>query len=493
MKRKLRNSRSFSAALLGCALCALSAPALAQPLDQDSPPYPPLADGDGHVTNRYATARWVENWTELADPERCDDPLDRLKHIALSDDVYLSMSGEIRLRSNFTSNPGLKKGEHQRQDIVRVVAGADLHVGEHLRFFGELGHASSTGHNIGSPAANQENDLVVQQAFAEASAAIGGVDLGIRYGRQEFFDGPKLLVSQLDNNAIPYTLNGVRAWARLSHARIDAFDLEPTSYGTRALGDDDINHDMRFSGVTLGLALPKSTLGSSELFVDPFLWRVRQRSITWLDTAAREERFYAGAHIWGNAGPVKLDWAIDHQWGRFGNRGIRAWQVLLNQTVATGLGKLVPTAGFAFNYASGGGARVNDPGDPGPLRNALTPHGTNTPISHHLFLTPTNLVTVAPKVEIRPARNVRVLAEYEFVWRDSVHDAIYRSNGRALAGTADVTARKTGELPRVQVQWSITPRISIVGRYEHVFAGGALKQAGYGDSDFLASWISLRF
>ncbi len=494
MKTYLKRALPLPAVLAGCALTSLPSPALAaQAQDQVSPPYPPLADGDGHVTNRYATARWAENWTDLSDPARRSSPIDGLKHIALSDDVYVSFSGEVRARMNFTSNPGLKEGEHQRQDILRVVGGADVHVGSHLRFFGEVAHASTTGHNVGTPAANAANDLVLQQAFAEATAQIGPADMGLRYGRQEFFDGSNLLVAQRDNNAIPYTLNGVRAWARLSKARIDAFDLKPTKYGSEALGDDHIDHDVRFSGVTAGFTVPKSALGSSELFVDPFLWRLRQRSVTWLDSTAREERNYAGAHVWGKVGEAKLDWVVDYQWGAYGNRDIRAWQAMFNQTVATGLGEFLPQAGFAFNYASGGGGKTADISAPGPLRNAISPYGANTPFAHHLFLSATNIVALAPKIEIRPAGNVRVQAEYEFVWRDNVHDAIYRSSARALSGTANNQARKTGELPRVQLQWAITPRISLTSRYEHVFAGPGLTKAGYGDSDFLATWVSLRF
>jgi hypothetical protein len=39
----------------------------------------------------------------------------------------------------------------------------------------------------------------------------------------------------------------------------------------------------------------------------------------------------------------------------------------------------------------------------------------------------------------------------------------------------------------------VTPRVSFTGRYEHLAAGPALKDAGYKSSDFLAGWISLRF
>ncbi|MGJ3629756.1 alginate export family protein [Sphingomonas sp. MMS24-JH45] len=111
----------------------------------------------------------------------------------------------------------------------------------------------------------------MQQAFAEVSGAVGQVDLGARWGRQEFTDGPNLLVSQRDNNTIRYTLNGWRAWARLPTMRADVFDLKPTQYGDLGTDDDVIDPARRFSGVTLGFVVPKDWFGGSKLYVDPLL------------------------------------------------------------------------------------------------------------------------------------------------------------------------------------------------------------------------------
>lgn len=489
MTNVFTRKRAMAAALVGFALQILPSTVSAKATTH----YPPAADGDGTVSGKFATTRWAEDWTSLADPEKRDDPIDHLKHIAITDDVYIALSGELRLRTNYTSNPGLVKGEHQREDQLRIVGGADLHIGKHLRFYGEMAHASAFGHNIGTPASNHDNDLLLQQAFVEADGEIAGADVGLRYGRQEFVDGSSLLVSQLDNNPIPYTLNGIRGWARWSKVRVDAFDFEPTVYGRKGLGDDDASDTTRFSGVTAGLVVPSELVGGSKLYVDPFFWRLRRNGANWLDFTAREERYYLGSHIWGDLGPAKIDWTVNRQWGSYGDRDISAWQAFLDQSVPTGLGDFLPQAGLVFFYASGGGGKSNGVNDSGPMRNAIAPYGANTPFAHHLFLSATNLVAFAPKIEMRPAKNVRIQAEYEFAWRDSVHDAIYRPNGKAMARTAGSSSAKIGELPRLQLTWNIAPRVNIVARYEHVFAGEGLKQAGYGDSDFLTSWISLRF
>lgn len=452
--------------------------------------YPAAATGDGATTGGYNLSRWAEDWRVMRDPAKRDDALDRLKFLPLDedDDVYLTLSGETRLRMNITTNPNLRETPHQRQDIRRLVGGADLHVGPHLRLYGEVAHGGLTGINLGAPPATLRNNLVLQQYFAEASAKLGGVTVGARYGRQEFTDGPNLLVSQRDNNTIRYTLNGLRAWARTPYARIDVFDLKPTRYGDLGPDDDVDDPDRRFSGVTLGFVIPSRVLGGSKLYFDPFFWRRRNSVGTWGGRVGPATRYYGGARLWGEAGRWTIDWSVNHQWGTFLDQEIDAWQAFFAQTYRLGAAATAPRLGFHADYASGGGGY----GD-GKLRDAYAPFGNNIYYSYQLYLTPSSLIAAAPNLTVSPAKSIRVTAEYQFTWRDSVTDAVYRANGQPFAGTQLVSARKVADVARLQLVWTITPRLSFTDRYEHLAAGPALTRAGYTSSDFLAGWLSFRF
>lgn len=479
------------AATLPLALFTLPAAAHAEDAkDAESKPYPPAFNGESPASGGYSLSRWVEDWSADKDPAKRDDPLDRLKFIPIDDDgdVYVTLSGELRLRVNETTNPGLREADAQRQDILRVVAGADVHVGEHLRFYGELAHGRIGGRNLGTPAATLRNDLVIQQSFVEATGEIGGVEVGARYGRQEFTDGPNLLTSQRDNNTIRYTLNGWRVWARGETVRVGAFDFRPTAYGDLGTDDDVNDPARRFSGATVGVALPRTFLGGSSLALDGFVWRRHNDVGAWGGRIGPATRYYLGAHLRGDAGPLNIDWSANHQWGHYMEQDIDAWQVFLAQTWRVGKAKTAPRVGFHFDYASGGGGY----GD-GKLRNAYAPFGNNIYFSYQLFLTPSNLVALTPNVSFAPFRNARLTAEYELAWRDSVTDAVYRANGQPFAGTQNVRARKIANVTRLQLAWTITPRVSFTGRYEHLAAGPALTRAGYRSSDFLAGWLSLRF
>ncbi|WP_298813838.1 alginate export family protein [uncultured Sphingomonas sp.] len=458
---------------------------LAAPLSES---YPIEAVGDGVTAGGYNQSRWVEDWTRLRDPAKRRDVFDRLKYIPLGrDDFYLTLSGEARARVNLTTNPDLREREAQRQDIDRLVAGADLHLGEHVRLFGEIAHGGISGPNIGAPSGFLRNRLVVQQSFADLTATVGAADLGVRVGRQTFADGPNLLVVPRDNNTIFLTFNGVRAWGRVAKARVDVFDFTPTRLGNGGTGDDRNEDGRRFSGVSSGFVLPTTLFGGSKLYVDPFLWRLRNRAAVWGGAPAREVRTFYGLHVWGDAGPVNLDWTINHQGGSYDNRDISAWLLLLAQSYRLGKDRQAPRIGFHVDYASGSGAYGR-----GTLRNALAPFGNNVYYSYQLYATPTNLIAAAPNVSFQPVAKVRVALEYQLSWRDSVNDAVYRANGQAFAGTQNVSGRQIADTARAQLVWSISPRLSFTGRYEHLWAKAALTDAGYRSSDFLAGWLSLR-
>jgi hypothetical protein len=162
--------------------------------------------------------------------------------------------------------------------------------------------------------------------------------------------------------------------------------------------------------------------------------------------------------------------------------------LLFAQSYRIGKSHVAPRIGFHVDYATGGGASGS-----GKLRNALAPLGNNIYYSYQLYATPTNLIAAAPNVSFQPVSKIRVSLEYQFSWRQTVQDAVYRANGSAFAGTQNVPGRKIAETARVQAVWSASPYVTLTGRYEHLHAGPALTNAGFKSSDFLAGWISFRF
>lgn len=482
---------------LGAALFA-AVPAVAQNGAEKGTPatpiatgYPTAGNGEGAAQGKYNVSRWAEDWSAMRDPAKRDDPLDRLKYLPLTQDgdVYLTLSGELRYRVQETTNPDLRDREAQRQDRVRVFAGADLHLGDHVRFYGELAHAGLDGINLGTPATNLSNRLALQQGFGEVMGEIGGATVGVRGGRQEFSDGPILLLAVRDDPTLHFVLDGVRGYVRGKRVRADVFDFRYVAYGLEGLSDDRTDGGRRFSGVTFGYAVPQAAFGGSKLFFDPFIWRLRTRNAVWGATTAREERMFYGLHLYGDVGRWAIDWTANHQGGKFAERSIDAYQVFLAQTYRIGKAASAPRVGVHVDYATGGGGSSGT----GDLRTPSGLYGNNIYYSYQLFLTPENLVAISPNVTVQPAKNLRVTGEYTMAWRANEDEAVYRASGAAFAGTQNVAGRHIADLIRAQAIWAVTPRVSLTGRYEHMMVKDALSNAGYKDSDFLAGWVSLRF
>ncbi|MES1971848.1 MAG: alginate export family protein [Pseudomonadota bacterium] len=458
------------------------------PANHSTRAYPPQADGHGVKLGGYNKSRWAEDWRKMRDPANRHDWIDRLKFLPLdaAGDIYVTLSGEMRLRSDFYANPGLVEAPSRREDLLRLMGGADLHLGPNVRFYGELAHGGIGGDNIGTPAAKSRNALFVQQAFGEVSGTIGPVVLGARYGRQEFTDGPSLLVSQKDNNTIRSALNGFRGWVQTDRVRADIFDFRYTQLGTGGTGDDRSDPATSFSGITAGVVLASHK--GRKLYLDPFAWRERMDAVRWGKTTARSVRHFYGARLWGDVGRLTLDWTVDRQDGDFGGRDISAWHFSLAQTYALKVHALSPEIGIHFDYGSGGGSY-----DGGTIRGATAPVAGTISYSYQSVLNITNLFQIGPNVTIAPIKNISVTTEYLLGWRASAADAVYRGNGSAYAGTEKLSGSHVGDSLRAQATWKITPRLSLIGRYEYFMAGSLLSRVNYTDSQYLAGWVSYRF
>ncbi len=450
--------------------------------------YPTQADGFGIKLGGYNTSRWAEDWRSMRNPKKRDDLLDRLKYLPIDADgrAYVTLSGEIRLRENYVSQPGLAAGAHRQEQLLRIFAGADVHVGP-LRVYGELAHGGLAGYNLGTPAAKSRNDLFAQQYFAELSGTIApGLTAGIRYGRQEFTDGAPGLISVKDDNSIHTELNGARAWLSFAQFRADVFDFKQTALGLGGGGDDRIDDGTRFSGVTLGVVLANQT--RRKIFFDPFFWRERNDTLKWGKATGREVRHYYGARLWGSINRLTFDWLVNHQGGDFAGRPIDAWFLQAAQTYSLSAKGLKPKPGIHFDYGSGGGAYGT-----GTIRNTRVITAGSIAYSYQLVLNLTNLFQVSPNLTISPTKSIDLTAELQHSLRVNENDAVYRGAGTAYAGTQLVKGSHVGDAARLQATWKVSPRVSVIGRYEYFEPGAVLKAVGSKGSHFLAGWISLRF
>jgi hypothetical protein len=478
---------------------ALASPVAAQtaqtPPDTAAAPIaPPVADGfprEGlglgpRIGSRYAMSRSAEDWSFLRDKTKRKDRFDPLKFIPLNADAssYLTLSGELRFRIEDFSNPGLKSSLYQDSELIRTFVGADLHLGDHVRVFGELASGQQFGRIPDNP--NERNDLFVQQLFVEVHGRVAGADAGIVYGRQDFLDGPMPLISGRENNNIHTVLQGTRAYARWDRLRVSVFDVSYITLGQNWF-DDPVSDTDHFRGANASLVVKRGKPGDS-FFVDPFYYHNTTGARRWGTITGREARDFYGLRVHGNLGPAAIDWTASYQGGSFDDRPIRAWSVSLIQTLQLSDKGWAPTIGFHADAGSGGGAFGK-----GPLRDADFLFGTAPYLNDSKFFGPINLASISPTISFTPIKKVTVRGEYTLLHRLNVNDAVYNFTKIAYAGTQNVPGHDIGAIARLRVAWALDTHITVAGTLEHAFAGPVLDRAGFSDSDFGAAQVTFRF
>ncbi|WP_160363699.1 alginate export family protein [Sphingomonas chungangi] len=443
------------------------------------------------IAGGYSLSRWAEDWSYLRDRSKRNDVFDPLKFIPLDREgnVYLTLSNEERLRFDSNSNPGLKKGATASDAFkFRSFLGADLHFGSSFRVYGELADAQYKGRNIIATGANQ-NDLIVQQLFAEVHRPVGQAEVGARVGRQDFLDGPIQLISNQENPNIHTTFDGVRGYINGRIVRLDAFALDYVKQGFGAF-DDPTDHDQHFRGIVGGVLLsPIDRARVYKLFLNPFFFNYRGDDIRRGGFIGDEDRRIYGARLWGTIGSVTFDWSADRQDGRFANRDINAYQIFLIQSIAFPKAPWKPELGLHLDFSSGGGSF--DSGS--KLKAATYLFGTVPFYSYSTLLGASNIREVAPNLSVFPVPKLKIALEYDMYWRDSQHDAVYNGTGGFFARTAGVRGAKIGNQPRANITYQINKHLSLTARFEYLRAGSALKNAGYAGNMFTATWLTFRF
>ena len=125
-----------------------------------------------NTVSLFGTHRFDEDFRYLKDPSRRIDSWDAIKYLPLGnrEEWYLSLGGELRERYVYFSNPGFGLQGLGTDDYLlhRVLLHTDIHFGEHVRAFVQLGNHLEAGKQ-GAVSAFEEDRLDLQQGFADIS------------------------------------------------------------------------------------------------------------------------------------------------------------------------------------------------------------------------------------------------------------------------------------------------------------------------------------
>jgi hypothetical protein len=531
------------AALLGIA----AAPALAQ----ESPELPAKAQtgeetgtifykGKGPGRGNSYVERYEEDYSYLRDPLRSADFFDPLKFIALTSDgsVYLTLNGEIRFRYDntdhknfgiatgvtpgkvpvFTPATGISSNQLYKQ---RYELGGDLHLGDHVRFYGELYHGQQTGHDAGSPIpGNLRDELGLVNGFGEVLDTTADTKSGFRAGRQEIFFGNNLQVrANLSTNLPSPVFDGFRAYRDWGFARVDAFLYNVVVFQNGVLEDRDNAHTNLW-GLYGSYDLPKValTVGDLHSSVDLFYFGWRSTPFTagkgsgvyddraYLTGAkivaatgagfitSQDHRGTFGLRYYGGLGDIDYDWQGAWQTGSYAGLTVAAFAANTDTGYTFHDLPWKPRIGAHLDIASGGANK-------GGTMRTYQPMYPNTQyyVPNNEFA-PTNFYDFAPRVSVRPTDTITAEYYYSFLWRYSEADAIYTGapwpggNGQNnYAATVLAPGRTIGRQSDLRVTWAITPHVLTLFEFGVFMPGSAIRTAGGRTTTFLDANLTFKF
>ena len=457
------------------------------PTAPDSP-YPIEAAGWGSPSGEFFTSRWVEDWSKL----KAKGKAPPLKAMPLfgRDDINLTLSGEMRLRSLMYDNGGLHRDDNYHEFLFRAVAGADLHLGDHFRVYGEIAHGDTAGHGnptVNSISSSYENDLSVQQIFGEARTNIGSVLVGVQGGRFEFSDGPKQLMSVSNGPNLHRTWNGGRFYLLTDKFRIGAFTGNTTRLGFGTF-DEGINHGEKLQALTSSIVLHHSN--GTNIFFDPaFYHRYVVDGVAGTTTGPDHRNTY-GARLWGKAGRVNFDVMGFRQTGDHIGRNVSAWMSSISSNVLLSPKGIRPRIGFRVDLASGGSGDI---GKTGTVNGFDVVYQSTSYLSEGHLLGYTNLALFSPTIAFTPLKRVTINAEYDLIRRMNQHDAFYAQGSKPYPGTANVRGFTVGTYGRLVAEWEATRNVSFELEADRVSAGKVLHRANLPSSNFLLLSLDLRY
>lgn len=405
--------------------------------------------------------------------------LDPLRYVPLGGDAYLSFGGEARLRIDSIDAPrfGLGGANPDTFALGRLLLSSDLHLGQTVRVYGELGLHRDYGKRD-KPATTDRDDLDAQLLFVDITPVSGW---RVRVGRQELQLNPtQRFVAVREAPNIRQSFDGVRVTRAMGPLKLDAFYLQPVVIKTGAF-DDVRNRAQRFYGLYASTRLsPRRTL-------DVYALGLERDVMRFGTVTGDERRTSVGARLAGTDGRVDYELEGVAQGGRFAGRRIRAfavsggggytldhpWRPRLGLRLDTGSGDRDPNDGRlgTFNPMFPKGAYFNETG--------LFSWG--------------NLAALRTSLGVAPSKALSLEASYTVhrLWTSA--DAIYLQPLAPLAAARSGLSKNVGDAVQLDASWQVNRNLKLQGQLARQDAGPAVRALGGKPTKLAVLFAQFRF
>jgi hypothetical protein len=429
--------------------------------------------------------RWQEDYLWLS---RKTGPLtdyERLKYIHLGGaaDNYLSIGGELRYRFD-RYNPYLfgltASGSTWSSKQERALLHADLHLTSYFRAFMQVDAAKEDGRPVQRSFDQSAPDL--RQAFGDLILPIGVGTTTLRAGREELWLGPSRWLSVRDPANIRRSFDGGMLEYKTETFTFRGFAARPVAIKPDMF-DDSTSSTEYFRGF---YAIAQQPL-SLPLSADLYLLGKELGSITFARGTSHEDRWTVGARVAGTLAAIDYVAEVAHQFGTFDSANISAWGFYGNVSHILGSSDVKPRFGLRSYYASGDRDLTSS-----TLRTFSAPYPAEGDISGMWLLSPSNLMSLEPYLQLTPRNDLLIGAGWNAMWKVTINDAVYGPIGTIIKAPGS-QAKEVAQVPYLYSTWSVSRFLQIHAFYSHTFAGDYVKDAKGRDFDYYRLRVTLRY
>ncbi|MDB5385212.1 MAG: hypothetical protein JWM11_858 [Planctomycetaceae bacterium] len=448
----------------------------------------------GSKRSTFKVLRYDEDYSHLCDPCEWTHWWDPIKYIPLDThpDHYLSLGGESRERIEIFHNPGFGAAPANSQGdnyyfTQRYMLHADLHLGQHLRFFTQTVSGLEDG-AIGGPRPEIDvNDFGFHQAFVDLVQSDGNGESDSttwRIGRQEMNYGSGRLIDVREGVNLRQSFDAVRFLARKNEWAVDGFWSRPVLNRPEAF--EDIPDPQRsLWGLYAVHPLELLPDGHADLYYLGYTNGQAQFN----QGAGNELRHTVGTRLWGAPMPVEYNIESMFQFGQYGSGSIQAWSIASAARYNFSYRPLKPRVGLRADIASGD---RNANSSNLQSFNPLFPSGAYFNLANPVG--PINMIDLHPTLDLTLSEKLSLSADWTFFWRESLGDGVYSLSGRLLRPAGSDLSRYIGSTPSLTMVWAASQHVTLLTSYVHVFPGPFIKESPPSlSSDYFTAWVTYKF
>ena len=231
-----------------------------------------------------------------------------LRHVNLGDSaVWVGFSGQFRSRgeawTNFNFAAPATANPNDTFVLDRFLLGADIHAGQHARFFVQAKSSTSTDRALlGGRRVIDVDEFDVQQAYVEGRVGAASGALSLRAGRQDLAFGRERLLGTSDWANTRRTFEGASGGFTSPTSAVTAFWARPVPVRKYEFNRSDSTTSLY--GAYATHRVPDVNLG-----LDAYWIRLDRQGAAFNGTAGRELRHTVGARVFG---PLRPTGGIDY-------------------------------------------------------------------------------------------------------------------------------------------------------------------------------------